>query len=103
MDVAAPETETVRWSEIEVDVAEAELWWVILFNDDVHSFDDVTHQVHKATGCGYPRAAEITLEAHQRGQAICYTGDLDRCKAVARILEEIHLLVEIVKAKTASS
>jgi ATP-dependent Clp protease adaptor protein ClpS len=73
-------------------------WSVILFNDDIHAFEEVIHQVQKATGCGYARAYEITLEAHSKGQAVCYTGELDPCKKVVRILEEIHLLTEIVKA-----
>jgi ATP-dependent Clp protease adapter protein ClpS len=73
-------------------------WSVLLFNDDVHGFEEVIRQVQKATGCSYSRAEEITLEAHTNGQAVCYTGELDACKTVARILEEIHLLTEIVKA-----
>jgi len=70
-------------------------WNVILYNDDVHSFEEVIFQVQKATGFALERAVEITLEAHQTGRAVCFTGDLDTCNRVAGILKEIRLHVEI--------
>lgn len=70
-------------------------WCVLLFNDDVHSFQEVVLQVQKATGASLELAEQITLEAHTTGQAICYTGALDECERVAKILKEIALTVEI--------
>lgn len=99
--VTPPETETVILPDTEEKDVKAFPWSVILFNDDVHSFDEVILQVSKATACSYTRAAEITLEAHTKGQAICFTGELEGCKRVARILEEIHLLTEIIQADPA--
>ena len=85
----------------EPELADDELmafpWSVILFNDDIHAFEEVVQQVQKATGCSFSSAYEITLEAHHKGQAVCYSGELDACKKVSRILEEIHLLTEIVR------
>ena len=70
-------------------------WNVILFNDDVHSFDQVILQVQKATGCSLLQASRITLEAHQKGKAIAYSGEFADCHKVAGILREIQLIVEI--------
>ena len=70
-------------------------WNVILYNDDHHSFDAVIFQVQKATGVSLERAYEITMEAHHKGRAICYTGPLERCEHVADILRQIQLTVEI--------
>jgi ATP-dependent Clp protease adapter protein ClpS len=68
---------------------------VILFNDDVHSFEEVIAQIMKAIGCATIRAEAIALEAHQRGRAIVYAGELPRCIEVSGILEEIELRTQI--------
>ena len=70
-------------------------WKVILFNDDIHSFDEVIVQVQKATGCTLLEATRITMEAHFNGKAVAYTGDFADCHKVAGILREIELIVEI--------
>jgi ATP-dependent Clp protease adapter protein ClpS len=73
-------------------------WRVILFNDEVHSFDEVILQVQKATGVSLKTAFEITLEAHTMGRAVCFAGLLPDCERVAGILRQIDLHVEIEQA-----
>src|SRR5262245_18893748 len=46
-----------------------EPWKVILYNDDVHTFDEVIVQLQKALGCSQSRAEKIAFEAHSRGKA----------------------------------
>lgn len=70
-------------------------WKVILFNDDIHTFDEVILQVQKATGCTVLEATHITLEAHFKGKAVAYSGDFPECNKVAGVLREIGLVVEI--------
>jgi ATP-dependent Clp protease adapter protein ClpS len=70
-------------------------WTVILFNDDIHSFDEVILQVQKATGCSLLEATRITLVAHCEGKAVAYTGAFADCHKVAGILREIGLMVQI--------
>jgi len=70
-------------------------WKVILFNDDIHSFDEVILQVQKATNCTLLEATRITMEAHFKGKAIAYTGEFSDCHRVAGILREIGLIIEI--------
>ncbi len=83
----------------EKEITEIDLpWKVILFNDDLHSFDEVILQVQRATGVSLTRATEITLEAHSKGRAVCFTGPLERCEHVAAILQQIRLTVEIERA-----
>jgi ATP-dependent Clp protease adapter protein ClpS len=67
---------------------------VILYNDDYHTFDEVTAQLQKATGCTIDRAWEIAIEAHTRGRAIAFVGDQQECDRVAGILRAIRLQVE---------
>lgn len=68
---------------------------VILFNDDIHSFDEVIAQLIKAIGCTSARAEAIAWEVHTTGKAVCYEGDLGECLKVSGILEEIGLHTQI--------
>jgi ATP-dependent Clp protease adaptor protein ClpS len=81
--------------EIASEINLAPPWNVILYNDDVHSFEEVILQVQKATGVSIEMAVEITLEAHHQGRAICFSGSIEKCTKVANILKEIQLHVEI--------
>ncbi|MDQ7053486.1 MAG: ATP-dependent Clp protease adaptor ClpS [candidate division KSB1 bacterium] len=40
-----------------------EPWKVILYNDDIHTFDEVILQLRKATGCSDAEAERIALQA----------------------------------------
>lgn len=68
---------------------------VILFNDDVHTFDEVITQLMKATRCTQSRAEALAWEVHTRGKAVVYAGELVRCMEVSHILEEIQLMTQI--------
>ncbi|MFQ6113193.1 MAG: ATP-dependent Clp protease adaptor ClpS [bacterium] len=70
-------------------------WQVILYNDDIHTFEEVILQVQKATGCSVLEATNITMEAHFKGKAVAYNGDFDQCYRVAGVLREIGLIVDI--------
>lgn len=67
----------------------------ILFNDDVHTFEEVAYQLVKAIRCTYTRGMELANEVHTKGSAVVYTGPLERCEAVAMVLEDIRLLVRV--------
>jgi ATP-dependent Clp protease adaptor protein ClpS len=90
-----PDTLTESEEKTEPDLP----WNVILYNDDHHSFEAVILQVQKATGVSLERAYEITVEAHSKGRAVCYTGPLERCEHVADVLRQIKLTVEIEKTE----
>lgn len=72
-------------------------WTVILYNDEVHYFDDVVNQVQKATGYTRSRAFWITMIAHWFGQAPVYQGEIDACLRVEAVLREIDLRTDIVR------
>lgn len=73
-------------------------WVVILYNCDCHSYEEVIFQVQRATGCSLEKAVWITHEAHVTGRAIAYSGTLEECERVARVLRDIKLQVETDKA-----
>lgn len=68
---------------------------VILFNDDLHSFEEVISQLVKATKCSFEEARDKTFEVHTKGKAIVYSGNLSECLRVSGVLEEILLHTQI--------
>ncbi len=72
-------------------------WEVILFNDEVHSCDEVVFQIQKATGVGLEAATQVMMKVHLEGLAICYAGPLEKCERVALVLREISLIVEVLR------
>ncbi len=67
----------------------------ILFNDAVHTFEEVIKQIMKATGCDLPTAEGLTWEVHNTGKAIVFTGELVKCLQVTSVLEEIELMTQV--------
>ena len=68
---------------------------VILFNDDIHTFDEVITQLIKATGCTAAKAEALAMEVHTNGKAVVFGGELARCMEVSAVLEEIKLMTQI--------
>jgi ATP-dependent Clp protease adaptor protein ClpS len=68
---------------------------VILFNDNVHTFDDVIGQLIKAIHCDSTKAEAIAWEVHNNGKALVFEGDMPECLKVSHILEEIALHTQI--------
>ena len=68
---------------------------VILFNDEVHTFDEVINQIIKAIGCDTTKAEALTWEVHTKGKAMIYDGPMDECLRVSHVLEEIALHTQI--------
>jgi ATP-dependent Clp protease adaptor protein ClpS len=89
------ETSVSTVQDLDVDSDIKSPWHCILFNDTVHRFDEVIDQVIKATGYSFSKANKIVNEAHQKGKSIVFSGDIEKCLNVVRILEEIYLLTEI--------
>ncbi len=71
---------------------------VILYNDEVHTFDDVTFILMKATGCTAERGDQIATEVDAKGRAICFDGTREDCERVAEIIATIKLQVEVDRA-----
>ena len=68
---------------------------VILFNDEVHSFDEVIGQLIKAIHCDSARAETIAWEVHTTGKSCVFEGPMPECLKVSGVLEEISLHTQI--------
>ena len=92
---APPETDVEVVAEEGVEERLDDPWKVILYNDDIHSFDEVILQLVKATGCSTQDAERIAWQAHMMGKAVAYQGTFDECFRVQGVLREIQLVTEI--------
>lgn len=79
----------------ETDLLTKEPAKVILFNDEIHTFDDVIGQLIKALGCDTSRAEALAWEVHSRGKAVVFDGVMNECLRVSAVLEEIALHTQI--------
>ena len=79
----------------DVEVVIQEPAKVILFNDEVHTFEEVIGQIIKATGCDSGRAEALTWEVHSTGKAMVFEGEMTKCVEVSGVLEEIDLTTQI--------
>lgn len=82
--------------KIEDDTSVGIPFKVILYNDDIHTFDEVIVQLIKAVGCSFEKAKDYAFTVHVRGQAIVYYGELTACLKITSILEEIGLHTQIL-------
>ena len=88
---------------VDVDVLEEEQedeeektpWRVILYDDDIHTFDEVIEQLIKALKCNRSHAEDLTYKVHNEGKAKVYEGDFQDCFEVNGVLKEIQLITEI--------
>ena len=92
-------TEQISHGTPDVDLAEqteiATPAKVLLFNDEVHTFEEVIGQIIKATSCDQTRAEALTWEVHNAGKACVYEGPMTDCLRVSAVLEEIALHTQI--------
>jgi len=72
-------------------------WQTVLFNDEVHSFDEVILQIQKATGYSLERSYDLTMRVHKSGKAVVYIGDKTACEKVSNVLKQIQLIVQVEK------
>ncbi len=68
---------------------------VVLFNDEWHTFDEVSEQIIKAIQCTVKIAEELTWEVHTKGLAKVFSGSFSKCLTVSSVLEEIGLRTQI--------
>jgi ATP-dependent Clp protease adapter protein ClpS len=91
----APTQNPLPQEDIDSDVLIEHPAKVILYNDEIHSFDEVIGQIIKATGCDMAKAEALTWEVHTKGKAMVFEGHMDNCLKVSHILEEIALNTQI--------
>jgi ATP-dependent Clp protease adapter protein ClpS len=97
---ASESTSTSIFNEIDTNNLLGKPYNVILFNDNHNDFLSVIAQVSIAVKCSSKKAVEITMEAHNKGQAIAFTGSREKCELVDELLSAapLYLTTTIIKA-----
>lgn len=90
---AVPDEATVVAEDEEVQVDTP--WYVVLYNDEIHTFDEVIFQLIKATGCSAEKAEQCAWTVHTKGKCVVYEGEFTDCFRVQGVLREIQLVTEI--------
>jgi ATP-dependent Clp protease adapter protein ClpS len=57
----------------------------------------VAVQLMKAIRCTYERGMQLANVVHYTGSAVVYSGPRERCEAVAAVLQDIRLRVQVVQ------
>ena len=70
-------------------------WRLFLFDDDIHTFDEVIEQIIKAKGCSVSIAQDLTFQVHNNGKALIHEGEFIDCLKMEGVLKEIQLVTEI--------
>ncbi len=70
-------------------------WKTVLFNCNCHSFQEVAVQLMKAIRCTYEKGLQLANVVHYTGSAVVYSGVKERCEAVAMVLQDIRLRVNV--------
>lgn len=78
--------QTIEDEEVSTTIILGKPYNVILFNDAVHSFDEVITQLMAALNCSAAYAGKLAMSAHTQGQAVVFTGNYERCEHVDSIL-----------------
>lgn len=92
-ETASPDVEVMEKEEDGTDTDNP--WSVVLFNDEVHTFQEVITQLVKATGCTSSKAEKLAWTVHTKGKATVYEGSFQECFDVQSVLNEIDLVTEI--------
>lgn len=90
-ETAEPDVHTETLEETKVDTP----WRVILYDDDIHTFEDVILQLMKATGCTEQQASKHAFTVDATGKDCVFEGEFFDCFRVQGILREIQLVTEI--------
>ncbi|MEM1056091.1 MAG: ATP-dependent Clp protease adaptor ClpS [Bacteroidota bacterium] len=93
MPVETPETEVLVDETTETRIGTP--WRVILYDDDIHTFEDVILQLMKAVGCTPEQGYKHALTVHTTGKDCVFEGDFADCFRVQGVLREIQLVTEI--------
>lgn len=86
---ALPEVEVTTEDAVETP------WRVLLYDDDIHTFEEVILQLMKAVGCDQQQAERHAWTVHTRGKDCVFQGDFFECFRVQGVLREIGLVTEI--------
>tara|TARA_R110002126_G_scaffold227147_3_gene371808 strand:- start:7330 stop:7650 length:321 start_codon:yes stop_codon:yes gene_type:complete len=94
-DVLVADVDELIKTEEQVEESIDTPWRLFLFDDDIHTFDEVIEQIMKAKGCNRSVAQDLTFQVHNNGKALIHEGEFVECLKMEGVLKEIQLVTEI--------
>ena len=91
----AEDPDVLTQEEVAVEERIDTPWRVIVYNDEIHTFEEVILQVVKATGCTTQQAERHAWTIHTEGKDCVFQGEFFECFRVQGVLREIQLVTEI--------
>ena len=92
----APETDLEIKVEEEVEVDNIKLYAIVVFNDDVNTFDHVIDTLIEVCGHSFEQAEQCTLIIHYKGKCSVKNGDFEELKPVRDAICERGISAEIL-------
>lgn len=90
-----PETEVEVLEEIDLAVDDIKLYAIVIFNDDVNSFDHVIETLIELCDHSKEQAEQCTLIIHFKGKCAVKNGDLDDLTPIRNAICERGISAEI--------
>ena len=90
-----PETEVEVLEEIDLAVDDIKLYAIVIFNDDVNSFDHVIETLIELCEHSHEQAEQCTLIIHFKGKCAVKNGDLDDLTPIRNAICERGITAEI--------
>jgi len=94
-EVLVADVDELTKTEEQVEESIDTPWRLFLFDDDIHTFDEVIEQIIKAKGCSQSVAQDLTFQVHNNGKAMIHEGEFLDCLKMEGVLKEIQLVTEI--------
>ncbi len=92
----APETEVEVIEQIDLDEDQVKLYALVIFNDDVNSFDFVIETLVNVLEHSREQAEQCTLIIHFKGKCAVKNGEFDELKPFRTAVTDRGLSAEIL-------
>jgi ATP-dependent Clp protease adaptor protein ClpS len=92
----APETEVEVLEEIITDEDQVKLYALVVFNDEVNTFEFVIESLMKVLGHSLEQAEQCTLIIHFKGKCAVKNGEYDDLKPFRTAITDRGISAEII-------
>ena len=72
-------------------------WIVIVYNNEINTWDEVVNILQRATACTAEEANMETWEIDNLGKSVVHHGGEEECEKVASIIRTIGIQVEVME------
>jgi ATP-dependent Clp protease adaptor protein ClpS len=92
----APETEVEVIEEIDIDSDVVKLYALVVFNDDINTFEHVIFSLMAVCGHSIEQAEQCTLIIHFKGKCAVKNGDFDELAPLRTAITDRGISAEII-------